>query len=36
MIVLDNLIVRVDRSEGNRLIDPAGNLILIDHWRTFD
>jgi hypothetical protein len=36
MIVFDNLIVNIDRNEGNMLIDPAGNLILIDHSRTFD
>jgi hypothetical protein len=36
MIVFDNLIVNIDRNEGNMLIDPAGELILIDHSRTFD
>jgi hypothetical protein len=36
MIVFDNLIVNVDRNEGNMLIDPAGNIILIDHSRSFD
>ena len=36
MIVFDNLIVNIDRNESNMLIDPAGNLILIDHSRTFD
>ncbi len=36
MIVFDNLIVNIDRNEGNMLVDPAGNLILIDHSRTFD
>jgi hypothetical protein len=36
MIVFDNLIVNIDRNEGNMLIDPAGNLILIDHSRAFD
>jgi hypothetical protein len=36
MIVFDNLIVNIDRNEGNTLIDPAGNLILIDHSRAFD
>jgi hypothetical protein len=36
MIVFDNLVVNIDRNEGNMLIDPAINLILIDHSRTFD
>jgi hypothetical protein len=36
MIAFDNLIANVDRNEGNMLIDPAGDLILIDHSRTFD
>jgi hypothetical protein len=36
MIVFDNLIYNVDRNEGNMLIDPVGNLILIDHSRAFD
>jgi hypothetical protein len=36
MIVFDNLIVNIDRNEGNMLIDPADNLILIDHSRAFD
>jgi len=36
MIVFDNLILNIDRNEGNMLIDPAGNLVLIDHSRAFD
>jgi hypothetical protein len=36
MIVFDNLIVNIDRNEGNMLIDPVGNLVLIDHSRSFD
>ena len=36
MIVFDNLIVNIDRNEGNMQIDPAGNLVLIDHSRSFD
>jgi hypothetical protein len=36
MVVFDNLIVNIDRNEGNMLIDPAGDLILIDHSRAFD
>jgi hypothetical protein len=36
MIAFDNLIVNVDRNEGNMLVDPVGNVILIDHSRSFD
>jgi hypothetical protein len=36
MRVFDNLIVNIDRNEGNILIDPAWNIILIDHSRTFE
>jgi hypothetical protein len=36
MVAFDNLIVNVDRNQSNMLIDPAGNLILIDHSRSFD
>jgi hypothetical protein len=36
MIVFDNLIANIDRNEGNMLIDPPGNLVLIDHSRTLD
>jgi hypothetical protein len=36
MTVFDNLINNIDRNNGNMLIDPAGNLILIDHSRAFD
>jgi len=36
MIVFDNLIVNIDRNEGNMLVDPAGDLVLIDHSRAFD
>jgi hypothetical protein len=36
MYVFDNLIYNVDRNAGNMLVDPAGNLILIDHSRAFD
>jgi Phosphatidylinositol 3- and 4-kinase len=36
MIVFDNLAVNRDRNAGNMLVDPAGNLILIDHSRAFD
>jgi hypothetical protein len=36
MRVFDNLIVNVDRNEGNMLVDPAWNIILIDHSRAFD
>jgi len=36
MIVFDNLTVNSDRNAGNMLVDPAGNLILIDHSRAFD
>ncbi len=33
--VWDNLIGNIDRNEGNLLVDPAWNLILIDHSRAF-
>jgi hypothetical protein len=33
--VFDNLIANLDRNEGNLLVDPAWNLILIDHTRAF-
>ncbi len=33
--VWDNLVANVDRNEGNLLVDPAWNLILIDHSRAF-
>lgn len=33
--VWDNLIANIDRNQGNLLIDPAWNLILIDHSRAF-
>jgi hypothetical protein len=36
MVVFDNLILNVDRNDGNMLIDPVGNVILIDHSRAFD
>jgi hypothetical protein len=36
MVVFDNLIVNIDRNEGNMLIDAAGHVILIDHSRAFD
>ncbi|MBI1874540.1 MAG: hypothetical protein HYS05_11760 [Acidobacteria bacterium] len=36
MKVFDNLIHNPDRNAGNLLIDPAGNLILIDHSRAFE
>jgi len=31
----DNLIANIDRNEGNLLVDPEWNLILIDHSRAF-
>jgi hypothetical protein len=34
--VFDNLIANLDRNAGNILIDPAWNIILIDHSRAFD
>lgn len=34
--VFDDLIMNIDRNSGNMLIDPAWNLILIDHSRAFD
>jgi hypothetical protein len=33
--VFDNLIGNIDRNQGNLLIDPEWNLILIDHSRAF-
>ncbi|MFB3855291.1 MAG: hypothetical protein ACE148_15920 [Vicinamibacterales bacterium] len=36
MRVFDNLIVNTDRNPRNVLIDPAWNIILIDHSRSFD
>jgi hypothetical protein len=33
--VWDNLIANIDRNQGNLLLDPAWNLILIDHSRAF-
>lgn len=33
--VFDNLIGNIDRNEGNLLVDPDWNLILIDHSRAF-
>lgn len=33
--VFDNLIANIDRNQGNLLIDPEWNLILIDHSRAF-
>jgi hypothetical protein len=35
MKMFDNLIGNTDRNQGNLLIDPAYNLILIDHGRAF-
>jgi hypothetical protein len=35
MVAFDNLIVNTDRNQSNMLIDPAGNLVLIDHSRSF-
>jgi len=34
--VFDDLIINVDRNAGNILVDPAWNVILIDHSRAFD
>jgi hypothetical protein len=36
MRVFDNLIMNIDRNEGNILIDAAWNIILIDHSRALD
>jgi len=33
--VWDDLIANIDRNQGNLLLDPAWNLILIDHSRAF-
>jgi len=33
--VFDNLTANIDRNEGNLLVDPEFNLILIDHSRAF-
>lgn len=33
--VFDNLVANIDRNQGNLLIDPVWNLILIDHSRAF-
>jgi len=33
--VWDNLIANIDRNQGNLLLDPIWNLILIDHSRAF-
>lgn len=33
--VWDNLTANIDRNQGNLLMDPAWNLILIDHSRAF-
>jgi hypothetical protein len=35
MKMFDNLINNIDRNAGNLLVDPAFNLILIDHSRAF-
>jgi hypothetical protein len=35
MKMFDNLIGNTDRNQGNLLVDPAYNLILIDHTRAF-
>jgi len=35
MKMFDNLIGNTDRNQGNLLVDPAYNLILIDHGRAF-
>jgi hypothetical protein len=34
--IFDDLIVNDDRNAGNILVDPAWNIILIDHSRAFD
>jgi hypothetical protein len=36
MRMFDNLMANIDRHAGNILIDPAWNIILIDHSRAFD
>lgn len=33
--VFDNLSANIDRNAGNLLVDPAWNLILVDHSRAF-
>jgi hypothetical protein len=33
--IFDNLIANIDRNQGNLLLDPVWNLILIDHSRAF-
>ena len=33
--MFDNLIANIDPNQGNWLVDPAWNLILIDHTRSF-
>ena len=33
--VFDNLVANIDRNEGNLLVDPSWNLILVDHSRAF-
>jgi hypothetical protein len=33
--IFDNLIGNIDRNEGNLLVDPTWNLILVDHSRAF-
>jgi len=33
--VFDNLVANIDRNQGNLLLDPIWNLILIDHSRAF-
>ena len=33
--MFDNLIANIDPNLGNWLVDPAWNLILIDHTRSF-
>jgi hypothetical protein len=35
MKMFDNLIGNTDRNQGNLLVDPAYNLVLIDHTRAF-
>jgi hypothetical protein len=35
MKMFDNFIGNPDRNQGNLLVDPAFNLILIDHGRAF-
>jgi hypothetical protein len=34
--IFDDLIINDDRNAGNILVDPAWNVILIDHSRAFD